>query len=75
MKSNRPSLFLYFAVCILVVFFKILRWDDYVLYSKSIIIPLLFIYYFIVNNYKINRIKALIFFVLFYRRYFQFIEF
>lgn len=61
MKSDKPSLFLYFTVCILVVFFKILRWDAYILYAKSVIIPLLFIYYFIANNYKITKIKALIF--------------
>jgi hypothetical protein len=61
MKSDRPSLFLYFTACILVVFFKILRWDAYMLYTKSIIIPLLFIYYFISNNYKITKVKALIF--------------
>jgi hypothetical protein len=61
MKSERPSLILYFTFSLLVVFFKMLRWDSCVLYTKSIIIPLLFIYYFIANNYKITRIKALIF--------------
>ncbi|HQK38939.1 MAG TPA: lysoplasmalogenase family protein [Flavobacterium alvei] len=61
MKPNSPSLFLYFAATTLVVLFKIFEWDSYVLYAKSIIIPLLFIYYFITNNYKIGRIKALIF--------------
>jgi len=61
MKSDRPSLFLYFAACALVVFFKIMEWDFYMLYVKSIIIPLLFIYYFITNNYRITWIKALVF--------------
>ena len=61
MKCDRPSLCLYLAACILVVFFKILRMDTYMLYIKSIIIPLIFIYYFITNNYKITSIRALIF--------------
>jgi hypothetical protein len=61
MKPNIPSLFLYFTACILVVFFKLLGWNSCVLYTKSIIVPLIFIYYFITNNYKLSFIKALIF--------------
>jgi hypothetical protein len=44
MKPSSPSLFLYFAASSLVVFFKILEWDLYVLYVKSVIVPLIFIY-------------------------------
>lgn len=61
MKANSPSLFLYFTACALVVFFKALEQDSYVLYAKSIIIPSLFIYYLITNNYKIAGVKVLIF--------------
>ena len=61
MNLNRPSLILYFTACILVVFFKVLENDLCVLYTKSIIIPLVFIYYLITNQYKISLIKALIF--------------
>jgi hypothetical protein len=61
MKPNSPSLYLYFAACILVVIFKILDWVPFVLYAKSLIIPLLFIYFFITNNYKIKWEKAFIF--------------
>ncbi len=61
MKPNSPSLLLYFIVCTLVVIFKLLEYDSYVLYTKSVIVPLIFIYYFITNNYKISGIKALIF--------------
>ena len=61
MKPNRPSLVLYFTACLLVVIFKLLNFDSYAVYAKSVIIPLIFIYYFITNNYKITFIKALIF--------------
>lgn len=61
MNLNRPSLILYFTACILVVFFKVLEYDLSVLYTKSIIIPLVFIYYLITNEYKISLIKAMIF--------------
>lgn len=61
MKANRPSLVLYFIACILVVLFKIMEYDSFMLYIKSIIVPLVFIYYLITNNYKISWIKSLIF--------------
>ena len=61
MKLNRPSLILYFVACILVVVFKVLEYDLCVLYTKSIIIPLLFIYYLITNEYKISQTKASVF--------------
>lgn len=61
MNLNRPSLILYFTACIFVVLFKVLEYDLYVLYLKSIIIPLVFIYYLITNDYKISWTKALIF--------------
>jgi hypothetical protein len=61
MNLNRPSLILYFAACIFVVFFKVLEYDLCVLYIKSIIIPLVFIYYLITNEYKISWTKALVF--------------
>lgn len=38
-----------------------MRWDFYVLYAKSFIIPLIFCYYLVTNEYKIAGIKTLIF--------------
>ncbi|TRX21906.1 hypothetical protein FNW25_15250 [Flavobacterium franklandianum] len=61
MKLNRPSLILYFTACVFVVLFKVLEYDLYVLYLKSIIIPLVFMYYLITNEYKISWTKALVF--------------
>jgi uncharacterized membrane protein YhhN len=61
MNLNRPSLILYFIACIFVVLFKVLEYDLYVLYLKSIIIPLVFIYYLITNEYQISWTKALVF--------------
>jgi hypothetical protein len=61
MKANIPSLIFYFMACAFVVVFKIMENDTLVLYAKSVIVPLMFIYYLITNNYKISWIKALIF--------------
>lgn len=75
MKANRPSLILYFIACILVIFFKIIENDFLVLYTKSIIVPLLFIYYLITNDYKISWIKALIFLFCFIGDVFNLLQF
>lgn len=61
MKANRPSLVLYFTACVLVVVFKIMEFDTLMPYTKSMIIPLAFMYYLITNNYKITWIRALVF--------------
>lgn len=75
MKLNKPSLILYFIVFALVVLFKILGWNAYVLYAKSLIIPLLFVYYFITNNYSISWLKALILLLCFIGDLFNLLQF
>lgn len=75
MKANRPSLIFYFIACALVVFFKITEDDSLVLYTKSIIIPLIFMYYSITNNYKIDRVKGLIFLFCFIGDIFNLMQF
>jgi hypothetical protein len=67
MKASTPSLILFFTTSILVVVFRLLDYDDLVLCGKSIIIPSLFIYYLVSNNYKITFLKGLIFLLLFVR--------
>lgn len=67
MKASTPSLILFFVTSALVVLFKLLDYDGLVLCGKSIIIPSLFIYYFVSNNYKITFFKGLIFLLLFVR--------
>jgi hypothetical protein len=67
MKASTPSLILFFTTSAMVVLFKLLNYDDLVLFGKSIIIPSLFIYYLVSNNYKITFFKGLIFLLLFVR--------
>jgi hypothetical protein len=67
MKASTPSLILFFVTSALVVLFKLLDYDGLVLCGKSIIIPSIFIYYLVSNNYKITFFKGLIFLLLFVR--------
>lgn len=75
MKPNRPSLYLYFLVCILIILFKIFENDSIVMYLRSILSPIMFMYYLITNNYKISWVKACIFLFCFIGDIFFFISF
>jgi hypothetical protein len=71
MKANTPSLILFFLTSLLAIVFKLLNYDILVLVMKSIIIPSLFIYYFVTNDYKITFFKAIIFLLFFVRDVFN----
>ena len=61
MKANTPSLIFYFAACIFTVLFTIMEQQALVLYAKSLVVPSIFVYYFVTNNYKIDYLKGFIF--------------
>ena len=61
MKAKRLSLILYCTACLFAIGFNLLGQVSLVLYSKSVIIPSIFIYYWIANNYKIETIKVAVF--------------
>ena len=67
MKANTPSLILFFITSILAIIFKLLGHDMMVLCTKSMIIPSLFIFYFVSNSYRISVFKSIIFLLFFVR--------
>lgn len=67
MKASTPSLILFFVASFFTILFKMLEYSSLVIYTKSIIIPSLFIYYLVSNNYKINLTKSLVFLLCFMR--------
>jgi hypothetical protein len=67
MKASTPSLILFFVASFFAILFKVLEYSSLVLYTKSIIIPSLFIYYLVSNNYRVTLTKALIFLLCFMR--------
>jgi hypothetical protein len=70
MKASTPSLILFFVASFFAIIFKILEYSSLMLYAKSIVIPSLFIYYLVSNNYKINITKVLVFLLCFMREVF-----
>ncbi|AOW10694.1 hypothetical protein [Flavobacterium gilvum] len=67
MKPSTPSLILFFVTSVLAIIFKLLGYGSLVLIVKSVIIPSLFIYYLVSNDYKITFLKAFIFLLFFVR--------
>lgn len=61
MKANQPSLIFYFSACMFTILFNFIGEDTLILYTKSLVVPSIFIYYLVTNNYKIELIKAGIF--------------
>ena len=61
MKANTPSLIFYFLASIFTIIFTVLGPEAYLLYTKSLVVPSIFIYYLTTNNYKIDLIKGGIF--------------
>lgn len=67
MKASTPSLILFFVASFFAILFKVLECHCLMLYAKSIVIPSLFIYYLVSNNYKVTATKALVFLLCFMR--------
>lgn len=67
MKASTPSLILFFVTSILTIIFKLMGYDNLMLCTKPMIIPSLFIYYLVSNNYKLSGLKAVIFLLFFAR--------
>ena len=61
MKANTPSLIFYFLASIFTIIFTVVGPEAYLLYTKSLVVPSIFIYYLTTNNYKIDLIKGGIF--------------
>ncbi|MFE3867171.1 lysoplasmalogenase family protein [Flavobacterium sp. LS2P90] len=61
MKANTPSLILYFLASVLTIVFTLVGPESYLLYTKSLVVSSIFIYYLTTSNYKIDLIKGAIF--------------
>jgi uncharacterized membrane protein YhhN len=61
MKASIPSLILYFSACVATVLFNLTEQESLLIFAKSMVVPSIFIYYLITNNYKIDLIKTGIF--------------
>jgi hypothetical protein len=61
MKANKPSLILFFLALLCTIIFDWTEQDFFALYAKTIVLPAIFIYYLISNEFKIGKTEILIF--------------
>jgi len=74
MKANAPSLIVYFTACFFAIGFNFLEELALLSYFKSIVLPSIFVYYLITNNYKIDMVKGGIFLFCFIGDIFNFLK-
>lgn len=61
MKPNKPSLILFFLALLFTIIFDWTEQEFLAIYAKAIVLPAIFIYFLISNEFKINKTEGLIF--------------
>jgi len=61
MKANKPSLILFFLSLLFTIIFDWTKQDFMAIYAKAIVLPAIFIYFLISNEFKIKKTESLIF--------------
>jgi len=61
MKANKPSLILFFLALLCTIIFDCMEQDFFALYSKAVVLPAIFIYFLISNEFKLRKTEGLIF--------------
>ncbi|MDX6181553.1 hypothetical protein SGQ44_06565 [Flavobacterium sp. Fl-77] len=65
MKPNRPSLILYFLALFATLFFDFFNLEFVAMYAKTIVVPSIFFYFLVSNQYVITKQEGLVFFCCF----------
>nr|WP_315223358.1 hypothetical protein [uncultured Flavobacterium sp.] len=65
MKPNRPSLILYFLALFATLFFDFFNLEFVGMYAKTIVVPSIFFYFLVSNQYVITKQEGLVFFCCF----------
>lgn len=71
MKANKPSLILFFLALLFTIIFDCMEQDFLVIYTKSIVLPAIFIYFLISSDFRIGKIESLIFLFCFIGQVFE----
>lgn len=65
MKANKPSLILFFIALFFTIIFDCMKYDALSIYAKAVVLPAIFFYFYISNEFKIRKTEGLIFFFCF----------
>ncbi|MFH6964899.1 hypothetical protein ACHRVK_20185 [Flavobacterium plurextorum] len=61
MKANKPSLILFFSALLFTIIFDWTGQEFLAIYAKAIVLPAIFIYFLISNDFKIRKTEGFIF--------------
>lgn len=61
MKANKPSLILYFVALLATILFDLFNLEFLGIYAKAIVVPAIFFYYLVSNNFMIGKSEGLVF--------------
>lgn len=74
MKPNKPSLILFFLALLCTIIFDWTQQDVFATYAKAIILPAIFIYFLISNEFQIRKTEGAIFFFCFVGQVFDLMD-
>ncbi len=74
MKPNKPSLILFFLALLCTIIFDWTQQDVFATYAKAIVLPAIFIYFLISNEFEIRKTEGLIFFFCFIGQVFDLMD-
>ncbi|KAF2331383.1 lysoplasmalogenase family protein [Flavobacterium daemonense] len=74
MKANKPSLILFFVALLFTIILDSTKQDILAIYAKAVVLPAIFFYFIISNDFKIGKTEGLIFFFCFVGQVFDLMD-
>jgi hypothetical protein len=74
MKANKPSLILFFVALLFTIIFDWIKQDALAIYAKAVVLPAIFFYFIISNDFKVGKTEGLIFFLCFVGQVFDLMD-
>ncbi|MBF4515362.1 hypothetical protein IRZ71_03375 [Flavobacterium sp. ANB] len=74
MKANKPSLILYFLALLFTIIFDCMQHDFLAVYAKTIVLPAIFFYFLVSNDYKMGKTEGLVFLFCFTGQVFELMD-
>ncbi|WP_264551270.1 lysoplasmalogenase [Flavobacterium sp. N2038] len=74
MKANKPSLILFFVALLFTIIFDWIKQDALAIYAKAVVLPAIFFYFIVSNDFKVGKTEGLIFFFCFVGQVFDLMD-
>ncbi|MTH14567.1 lysoplasmalogenase family protein [Flavobacterium sp. LC2016-01] len=74
MKANKPSLILFFVALLFTIILDSTKQDILAIYAKAVVLPAIFFYFIISNDFKIGKTEGFVFFFCFVGQVFDLMD-